>query len=219
MKHIKIIWFAILITVISFLNIYAQNIGAKNEKDILDKYQNNKKVKQLIYVEYISGSDANLKMYIKDKKNNWTNILETSAFIGKNGIGKEKEGDFKTPIGDFNVTKSFGIKKNPGTSLKYVDVTESIYACDEKCKYYNKIINIDKIKHICKGEHLIEFIPKYNYGMCFDFNKKNKYPEGSCVFVHVKGSKNYTAGCIAIDEESMITLLKNSTTKTKICIH
>ena len=55
--------------------------------------------------------------------------------------------------------------------------------------------------------------------MCIDFNSDNIYPNGSNIFIHVKGSKNYTAGCIALDEESMVTVLKNSTKKTKICIY
>jgi L,D-peptidoglycan transpeptidase YkuD (ErfK/YbiS/YcfS/YnhG family) len=160
-------------------------------------------------------------MYVKDKKqkNIWTLILTTNAFIGKNGIVKQKEGDSKTPIGIFNITKAFGIKENPGTELKYIKVTENLYACDENCKYYNQIIDSKKVKHQCKGAHLIDYSPQYNYGLCINFNSENIYPKGSNIFIHVKGRKNYTAGCIAVDEESMITILKNATTKTKVYIY
>lgn len=216
---LKKIFFAALIIFAVLLNLYAQNITS--EKDILTLYQNNKKVKQIICVHYISDSNAIFKMYIKDKKqeNGWNIILTTDAFIGKNGIGKQKEGDLKTPAGIFNITKAFGIKKNPGTKLKYINVTENTYACDENCKYYNQIIDSKKTKHQCKGEHLIQYFPQYNYAMCIDFNSNNIYPDGSNIFIHVKGNKNYTAGCIALDEESMVTVLKNSTKKTKIYIY
>jgi L,D-peptidoglycan transpeptidase YkuD (ErfK/YbiS/YcfS/YnhG family) len=55
--------------------------------------------------------------------------------------------------------------------------------------------------------------------MCIDFNPQNIYPNGSNIFIHVKGNKDFTTGCIAIDEKSMITVLKNSTTKTKVIIY
>jgi L,D-peptidoglycan transpeptidase YkuD (ErfK/YbiS/YcfS/YnhG family) len=206
---------------IVLLNVYAQDATAASEDKILTKYQNNKKVDQLICVNYISNSNAILNMYIKNKKqkNSWNLILTTVVFVGKNGIVKQKEGDLKTPIGTFNITKAFGIKENPGTKLKYIKVTKNLYACDENCKYYNQIIDSKKTKHQCKGEHLIDYSPQYNYGLCIDFNSKNIYPKGSNIFIHVKGKKNYTAGCIAVDEESMITILKNATTKTIVCIY
>lgn len=221
MKVLMKIFFIASITFIALLNLYAQNVNSIGENEILNKYQDNKKVKQLICINCVSGSDAVLKMYIKDKKqkNTWNLILTTSAFIGKNGISKQKEGDLKTPVGIFNITQAFGIKENPGTKLKYVKVTENLYACDEDCKYYNQIIDSKKTKHQCKGEHLIDYSPQYNYAMCINFNSENIYPKGSNIFIHVKGTKNYTAGCIAIDEESMVKLLQNSTKKTKVIIY
>jgi len=221
MKNLKRLFFIISVMFVMSLNLYAQGISITNEDDILNKYQNNKKVKQLISVKYISDSDAVLRMYVKDKKikNKWNLILTANAFVGKNGLGKQKEGDLKTPIGVFDITKAFGIKENPGTKLKYINVIENLYACDENCKYYNQIIDSIKTKHQCKGEHLIQYCPQYDYAMCIDYNSDNIYPNGSNIFIHVKGNKNYTAGCIAVDEESMITILKNSTKKTKICIY
>ncbi len=219
MCFIKKIFFVVLITFIALINLYAENIN--KDDDILAKYQNNKKVQQLICVRHISGSSAVLNMYVKDKnkKFNRKPVLTANAFIGKNGIGKTSEGDLKTPCGIFGVTKAFGIKANPGTKLKYINVTENLYACDEDCKYYNQIINSQKTKHNCKGEHLIDYVPQYNYAICIDYNDKNIYPKGSNIFIHVKGKKDYTAGCIALDEESMLTLIKNSTKKTKVYIY
>ena len=157
----KKIFFSFLIMFAAFLNLYAQNIDGN---EILNKYKDDKKVKQLICVQYVSDSNAIFKMYVKDKKqkNGWNLIVATDAFVGKNGIGKQKEGDLQTPFGVFNITKAFGIKKNPGTKLKYINVTDNIYACDEDCKYYNQIIDSKKTKHQCKGEHLIQYCPQYN---------------------------------------------------------
>jgi len=206
---------------ILYILFLSANIFAQDNNSVINKYQNNKKNQEIICVSYVADSNAIFKMYVRDNNDNsnWKLILATDAFIGKNGIGKEKEGDSKTPIGEFNVTKAFGIKDNPGTKLKYIKVNDSMYACDEDCKYYNKIIDISKVKHNCNGEHMIDYKPQYNYGLCIDYNKKNKYPNGSNIFIHVKGNKTYTAGCIAIDEDSMKLVLQNVTKKTKIIIN
>lgn len=198
------------------VNIFAQD-KILTENDICDKYQNNKKVQQLICINYIANSNAILKMYTKDKYS-WKLILTTDAFVGKNGIGKEKEGDKKTPVGEFNITKAFGIKENPGTKLNYIKLTDTIYACDENCKYYNQIIDTKEVKHNCFGEHLCTYM-EYIYALCIDYNKENIYPAGSNIFIHVKGNRTYTSGCIAVDEESMRTILCNSTKKTKVVIY
>ena len=42
-----------------------------------------------------------------------------------------------------------------------------------------------------------------------DFNKDCIYPNGSAIFIHVKGSKPYTGGCISFDEDRMVEILKN----------
>ena len=218
----------ISILFILFFSLFCINCFAQTNNELLldtnpipNKYRNDEKVQQIICINFIENSNASFKMYVRDKKQNngWKLVLATDAFIGKNGLSKQTEGDLKTPIGEFNITKAFGIKKNPGTKLKYIKVNNNLYACDENCQYYNQIIDAKKTKHQCKGEHLIDYCPQYNYGLCIDFNSENIYPNGSNIFIHVKGKKDYTAGCIAIDEKSMITVLKNSTNKTKVIIY
>ena len=83
-------------------------------------------VSQLIIVAAGSGSTATLSMYQKSS-GEWTQILFTSAHIGKNGIGKTAEGDGKTPTGVYYFTRAFGNNSNPGTSLSYLQVDSSYY--------------------------------------------------------------------------------------------
>jgi len=98
---------------------------------------------------------------------------------------------------------------NPGTTMPYIDVKPTTYACDEDCEYYNKIIDTAETKHECKGEEMYSYQPQYNYGIATDFNKECIYPNGSAIFIHVKGSKPYTGGCISFDEDRMVEILKN----------
>ncbi len=215
----------IVIAALLFINITAfakkpPEMPTVNRNPILNKFQNDKKVQQIICVTQVEGSDAILKMYVRDKTQDsgWNLIVATDAYIGQRGLGKAKEGDLKTPVGEFNVTQAFGKNWNPGTTLKYIYIDNNTYACDEDCKYYNQIIDAKKTKHNCKGEHLIDYIPQYNYALCIDYNPYNVFPNGSNIFIHVKGERAYTAGCIAVDEESMIKILQNATKKTKVII-
>lgn len=227
MNFKKIFILILCLVLFNSLNSFAKKkenheFSTINRNKILNKYQNDKKVEQIICVNFIADSSAILKMYIRDNSQptGWNMILATDAFVGRRGIDKERESDFKTPTGDFNVTEAFGIKDNPGTTLNYIKATDTLYYCDENSKYYNQIIDTSKSKHsVCSGEHIIDYPLEYAYALCFDFNPKNIFPNGSAIFIHAKGNKNFTAGCIAIDEDSMKTIIKNSTTKTKVCIY
>lgn len=174
---------------------------------------------KLIFIKYIGNAKAKVKFLKKNKiDNSWIKLLECDGYIGKNGLGKAREGDLKTPKGIFNIRNAFGIKKNPGTSINYINITEDIYACNDS-KYYNQIINIKEKNHYnCKGEHMIEYMPEYNYGMEIDYNKNNIVGRGSSIFIHCIGNKKYTEGCIAITEEDMIYILKNCNINTKVLI-
>ena len=234
MKIKKIFLTVILLSMVFSLNAYAKKNKDKDKKNtednkpkityrdkFLSKYQYDKGTDKLICVDYVADSNAILKMYERDNgiEGKWNLVFATDAFVGQRGVGKQREEDLKTPLGEFNITKAFGIKPNPMTSLRYIEVNENTYACDEDCEYYNQIIDTSKTEHKCYGERLIKGKPQYNYGLCFDYNKENIYPKGSAIFICVKGNKNYTSGSIAVDEESMIKLLQNATEKTKVCIY
>lgn len=192
-------------------------IKADRWSKLLDKYYNNKKVKQLVFVKYTGGSKAKVLMYSK-KAGGWKCILECQGYVGQKGINKRKEGDKKTPTGVFNLTEAFGIKTNPGTSMPYIRINKHLYWCADK-EHYNQLIDVRKTPHKCRGEHLINYVPQYNYGMVLNYNSKNVYKKGSAIFLHCKGKRPYTAGCIAVSEKCMIKILKNAKSGTKICIY
>lgn len=157
---------------------------------------------QLLEVYDVQGSVGKARLTVDGKV-----LFTTKAYVGKNGLGKTGEGDNKTPVGTLHVLNAFGVKPNPGTTIPYIKVTPSVFACDENCQYYNKIIDTDVVHHKCKGEDMYHIVPQYNYGLATDFNEACVYPKGSNIFIHVKGSRPYTAGCIAIDEEHMVEIL------------
>ena len=159
---------------------------------------------QLLEVYDVHGSEGKARLTVDGKV-----LFVTDVYVGKNGLGKTGEGDAKTPVGTLRPLSAFGIKPNPGTTMPYIDITPSTFACDEDCEYYNQIIDTAAVHHVCKGEEMYSYQPQYNYGIATDFNKECIYPNGSAIFIHVKGSKPYTGGCISFDEDRMVEILKN----------
>ena len=184
---------------------------------IMDSYLGNDSVQQLLLVKYTEGSNANAEFYVQED-GKWNLIEQGAVFVGKNGLGKEKEGDMKTPIGEFSVNTAFGILPDPGTGLPYILATPSIYGCDDSC-YYNQMIDTAVLHHECHGEHIIDYVPHYNYGMAISYNPDGIVGLGSCIYVHCKGPNPYTAGCVALDEEFMRNVLVHSDKGIRVSIH
>ena len=157
--------------------------------------------KNVITVNNIHESKATLTLYENSKKK-----LETKAFIGRNGITKQKqEGDGKTPIGKCQLGICFGTHDKKEILLEnYVQINENLYWVDDvKSKYYNQLVDITKVSKDWKSaEHLIEFPRQYEYAIEIKTNPHNIPGKGSAIFLHCSIGKP-TAGCIAIDREEM----------------
>lgn len=181
------------------------------------KYAGRENVKKLIILRHIADSDAVLEFWEKDTASHWQKIFDCAAIVGRNGMGKEREGDEKTPLGDFGLICAFGLKPDPGARLPYVQITEDIWCCGDGMAY-NRIIDIKKLPHRCRGEKMADYYPEYNYGIFPDYNAEGKAGLGFAIFLHCRGEKNYTGGCIAVDEEHMIKLVCAADNNTRLCI-
>ena len=132
--------------------------------------------------------------------------------IGKNGTTRrKKEGDYKTPSGTFEIEKLFfrndRIKK-PKTLLPIIEIKQSMGWCDDINfpKKYNRLIKISsKIKH----EKLFRNDRKYDLLIPIKYNyKKRILGKGSCIFLHLTNNYKPTAGCIAINKNDFLIMLK-----------
>lgn len=184
---------------------------------LLDKYETDPSVNQLIFVQYQGGTRAQVILY--NKVNDiFKQIMRCQGYVGRNGINKVREGDAKTPTGTFGFTRAFGIKTNPGSKIKYQKLNPYLYWCGDKT-WYNQMVDVRKKKHNCSGEHLINYTPHYNYALALDYNKEGIYKKGSAIFLHCTGSSPYTGGCIAVSEANMIKILQTVDKNAKICIY
>jgi L,D-peptidoglycan transpeptidase YkuD (ErfK/YbiS/YcfS/YnhG family) len=188
---------------ILFIYSFAVEVESPLELDIdISKFKVASLTDQIILVippNYTTTS-AMLYFYVKEE-NQWKEYLQAEAYIGKNGLGKEKEGDCKTPVGVYQFNAYFGIKDNPGTNLPYVKVNVSHYwDGDSDSDRYNQMVNYETYKDFStdESEHLIEIDPGYEYAMNINWNKEGIPKKGSAIFLHCFTRNKYTAGCVAI---------------------
>ena len=163
-----------------------------------------------VMVVAVSDESTRLCMYEREK-GKWRLVLETEAIIGKNGLGKTREGDGKTPVGVFRFVKAFGILENPGAKIEYTQVDESDYWVDDSgSKYYNQFIENDKVESDwMSAEHILEYGESYHYVLATSFNIEGIPGVGSAVFLHCTSAyAEATAGCVAIPEVYMREVIK-----------
>lgn len=164
-----------------------------------------KKTTQMIVVS-ADGTYATVSMHTK-VDGVWEEAFSVQGRVGKKGVGKEKEGDKKTPAGVYRFTTAFGILEDPGiTALPYLQVDKTHHWVDDcDSKYYNQLVSTrdvemdwDSSEYLCKSTY------SYKYVLALDYNKECVPGAGSAIFLHCpsKGFK-YTSGCIAIPEENM----------------
>lgn len=116
-----------------------------------------------------------------------------SAKLGKSGMGKEREGDNKTPLGIYAIGDVYGIKENPGCVLPYHKIEEDMYWCEEAGISYNRLVRRtqEEQARIAQagriGEHLIDYVPEYNYFPDIGYNREQKPGAGSAIFLHCFG--------------------------------
>ena len=165
---------------------------------------------QIVLVGATGGSDALLSFYEKGA-GGWQEVFTRKAYIGRNGLGKEREGDAKTPAGVFRFTRAFGIEPDPGCAMGYVQVDETHYwVCDSTSPLYNRFVSTRDSDGFDKAvsEHIMEYAMPYAYCLNISYNEQGKPGLGSAIFLHCCSQKKYTGGCVAIPEEAMRLLLR-----------
>jgi len=168
---------------------------------------------QMVIVAGIQGTTAWISMHEKNLKGKWEQIMTTPGFIGRNGLGKVKEDDGKTPIGTFHFDYAFGIAPDPGCAIPYVQVDENHYWSGDWNYKYNQFVdmrqapaNFDKNR----SERLIDYAPNYNYVLSFDYNSECSHGKGYAFFVQcLPEKKPWTAGGVAIPETKMLFIMQH----------
>ena len=171
-----------------------------------------KDAKQLFIVAGYERSTAWISMHEKDADGNWKMILSTPGFIGKEGLGKTKEGDGMTPVGAFKFNKAFGIADDPGCAIPYVKVDDDTYWSGDNDIRYNQMVSIKDYPDLNTddSEHIVDYRYEYQYCMNISYNEEGTPGKGSAIFLHCLGDrKPRTGGCVAIPEEQMYFVMQH----------
>ena len=171
-----------------------------------------KDAKQLFIVAGYENSTAWISMHEKDAGGSWKMILSTPGYIGREGLGKTREGDAKTPVGTFSFNKAFGLADDPGCALPYTKADEDIYWSGDENINYNQMVNIKDHPELDtdKSEHIVDYKYQYQYCLNISYNEEGKANAGSAIFLHCFGDKKpYTGGCVAIPEEQMYYVMQH----------
>ena len=166
------------------------------------------KVSQLIVVAGIGATTASVSVHEKAADGSWHEILATPGFIGRNGLGKTREGDKKTPVGTFVIDRAFGIAPDPGCHMPYLQVDENFYWSGDgrKGMRYNKLVDIRDCPGLNRkvSERIVNYNVPYQYVLNMGYNPECVPGLGSALFLHCFGRYNpYTGGCVAIPETQM----------------
>ena len=158
---------------------------------------------------------ASISMHQKDDQGNWKQILSTPGFVGKNGLcldADHKEGCGQTPIGVYHFNKAFGIAADPGCSIPYTQVDDSVYWSGDPKYHYNEMVNIEDYPalNMDDSEHIVDYEYQYQYCLNISFNEEGTPGRGSAIFLHCFGlNKPYTGGCVSMPENIMKKVMQN----------
>ena len=169
--------------------------------------------KQLFVVAAYEGTTAWISMH-KKVEGKWQMIMSTPGFIGKNGLGKTKEGDGMTPVGTFKFNKAFGNSEDPGTAFEYTRADGDTYWSGDvrEGKHYNELVSLKDIPDLDKenSERIADYPIHYQYCLNISYNAEGAPGKGSAIFLHVFGDrKPFTGGCVAIPLDMMRFVMQN----------
>ncbi len=171
---------------------------------------------QVMIVAAYGDTTAWVSLHEKNADGEWKMILSTPGLIGRNGLGKTKEGDGMTPVGTFGFNRAFGIAKDPGCALDYVQVDADTYWSGDvrDGMHYNELVSLNEYPELDteNSEHIVDYTYEYQYCLNISYNAEGVPGAGSAIFLHCLGNrKPYTGGCVAIPMNQMYFVMQHVT--------
>jgi L,D-peptidoglycan transpeptidase YkuD (ErfK/YbiS/YcfS/YnhG family) len=169
---------------------------------------------QILFV--VSGAPQlfSAKIYPFERHNGrWDLMLNPiDASIGRNGFAlpdKKREGDGRTPSGVYPLKFAFGYYPEMHTKMNYFQITEDdVWVDDVDSVDYNRWVKKGQTK-AASFEDMRRKDNMYKYGIVIGYNTNPVVRGlGSAIFFHIwRGKGKPTAGCVAMSEEDIVTIL------------
>lgn len=186
---------------------------------------------QLIIVTTDSWSGVKARLCCFERTDvGWMRLmLQCDAAVGNKGLAWDgelkgivgagpvkREGDGKAPAGVFHLLHAMGHAAKPLDNIffPYVQIQPDMHCVDDpESAYYNRIVNKSmpgpQAEPWKSSEQLSRMAEEYRWLIVVDYNRQDPKPgAGSCIFLHIwRSSEKGTAGCTAMAEEDLLTLL------------
>jgi L,D-peptidoglycan transpeptidase YkuD (ErfK/YbiS/YcfS/YnhG family) len=176
--------------------------------------------RQVIVVTASNWSTRKASVELWEKRaSGWARVRVADARLGWSGFqwaGQRRQRDGSTPAGTFRVTRTFGLRADPGTDMPYRRASRHDYwVYDPRCPAtYNRwrTYSSSRCWRTSWAEKLTDFRSEYQYAAVIDFNIPTaKRPadtrRGGGIFLHVHG-KGSTAGCVSVNRGDMLAIMR-----------
>ena len=159
---------------------------------------------QAVRVYRVSGYHAALAWYEKEA-GRWRRVGEVDTVnVGRNGVGKEKEGDGRTPVGVFALKDVYGYGDVETKMPFFLAIERVICVDDSRSRYYNRIVDKARVKRdFGSFEKMRRDADLYRIVVTVGYNEERIPGKGSCIFLHVANGSKATAGCVAMPLEAL----------------
>ena len=197
----------IFLTLVAVILFVAQTAQAEPSPQWVKNLPAARNSEQMIVVAAVAPTSAWISMHEKNSAGEWEQIMTTPGFVGKNGMGKVREGDHKTPVGTFKFDFAFGIAPDPGCAIPYVQINNNHYWSGDWNFKYNQFVNLRGAPSNfdrANSEHLVDYNPNYTYALNIGYNAECTPGRGFALFMHCFDAKKpWTGGCVALPEDKM----------------
>ncbi|UXA20495.1 L,D-transpeptidase [Mycobacterium sp. SMC-4] len=170
---------------------------------------------QVLSVTGTGVSDAKLDVWQRTGSG-WqpvTGGIGIPAKIGAKGMSPNHfDGSMMTPKGIYTLDFAFGTEPNPGGGLRYVQVgSDHWWDGDMNSPTYNtmQVCKRDQCRFntsLSSGTENLN-IPQYAHAVVMGVNKARIPGKGGAFFVHSTDG-GPTAGCVAIDDATLVTIMR-----------
>lgn len=169
---------------------------------------------QVVVVVPVEGILAQTSAYeFRPQGNKWVKFLgpfnSTTGYRSFAQPGSKREGDGKTPSGIFALGDAFGYAEKMETRLSYRQAGADDYWVDDaESPQYNQWVhgkpNAKSFEKMRRSDQL------YSAGFIVEYNTSPVVKgAGSAIFFHVwKNKKKPTAGCVAMEDSNLHSLLR-----------
>jgi L,D-peptidoglycan transpeptidase YkuD (ErfK/YbiS/YcfS/YnhG family) len=165
---------------------------------------------QVISVVGVGGSSAKMDVWQR-ASSGWQPIgVGNPAHIGSAGLtAQAKDGYPATPMGVFTLDYVFGTAPPPGGGLPYLQVgPDDWWDGDMKSPTFNTHQHCQKEQcpFDTSGSENLD-IPEYAHSVVMGVNKTRTPGDGAGFFMHATDG-GPTAGCVAIDDGTLVPIIK-----------